>query len=79
MKPARLALTNRLVQGYGLHKYMDVYSPRWATREELETFHDSDYVDFLSTYVCHTHQCQTVDAPLGGVYPVQLRRRLPGV
>ena len=48
MKPARLALTNRLVHGYGLHKYMDVYSPRWASREELERFHDSDYVDFLS-------------------------------
>ena len=49
MKPARLALTNHLVHGYGLHEYMSVYSPRWATREELETFHDSDYVDFLST------------------------------
>ena len=49
MKPARLALTNRLVHGYGLHKYMSVYSPRWASREELEMFHDSDYVDFLST------------------------------
>ena len=49
MKPARLALTNRLVHGYGLHEYMSVYSPRWATREELETFHDSDYLDFLST------------------------------
>ncbi|WFD32860.1 histone deacetylase [Malassezia sp. CBS 17886] len=49
MKPARLALTNRLVHGYGLHEYMKMYSPRWATREELEAFHDSDYVDFLST------------------------------
>lgn len=49
MKPARLALTNRLVHGYGLQHYMKVYSPRWATREELEQFHDSDYLDFLST------------------------------
>lgn len=49
MKPARLALTNHLVHGYGLHEYMSVYSPRWATREELESFHDSDYVDFLKT------------------------------
>ncbi|KAK0533581.1 histone deacetylase [Tilletia horrida] len=49
MKPARLTLTNRLVMGYGLHKHMDVYTPRTATRAELEAFHDSDYIDFLST------------------------------
>lgn len=48
MKPARLTLTNSLVMGYGLHKYMDVYTPRPATRDELEMFHDSEYVDFLS-------------------------------
>lgn len=49
MKPARLTLTNRLVLAYGLHKHMDVYTPREATKEELEMFHDSDYVNFLST------------------------------
>ncbi|CAD6922200.1 unnamed protein product [Tilletia laevis] len=49
MKPARLTLTNRLVMAYGLHNYMDVYTPRTATRPELEAFHDSDYIDFLST------------------------------
>ncbi|KAL7416069.1 hypothetical protein BDY24DRAFT_380929 [Mrakia frigida] len=48
MKPHRLTLTNSLVLGYGLHKRMDVYSPREATKDELEMFHDSDYVDFLS-------------------------------
>lgn len=51
MKPHRLTLTNSLVLGYGLHKKMDIYSPREATREELELFHDSDYVDFLSRCV----------------------------
>jgi acetoin utilization deacetylase AcuC-like enzyme len=51
MRPHRLSLTNELVLGYGLHKHMDVYSPRAATREELEMFHDSDYVDFLSRFV----------------------------
>ncbi|KAE8210751.1 hypothetical protein CF327_g5422 [Tilletia walkeri] len=49
MKPARLTLTNRLVMGYGLHNYMDVYTPRTATRPEIEAFHDSDYIEFLST------------------------------
>lgn len=48
MKPHRLTLTNSLVVGYGLHKRMDVFSPREATQDELEMFHDSDYVDFLS-------------------------------
>ncbi|BGP13539.1 hypothetical protein JCM10213_006680 [Rhodosporidiobolus nylandii] len=48
MKPHRLTLTNHLVIGYGLHKKMDVYEPRSATREELEAFHDEDYVEFLA-------------------------------
>ncbi|KAK0555091.1 histone deacetylase [Tilletia horrida] len=49
MKPARLTLTNRLVMGYGLHHYMDVYTPRDATRSELEAFHDPEYISFLET------------------------------
>lgn len=48
MKPHRLTLTNHLVMGYGLHKRMSVYEPRSATREELTSFHDDDYIDFLS-------------------------------
>ena len=48
MKPHRLTLTNHLVIGYGLHKKMDIYQPRSATKDELEAFHDEDYVDFLS-------------------------------
>lgn len=48
MKPQRLTLTNHLVLGYGLHKYMDIYQPRRATEEELLSFHDEDYIDFLS-------------------------------
>lgn len=51
MKPHRLTLTNALVVGYGLHKRMDVFSPREATQDELESFHDADYVDFLSRCV----------------------------
>ena len=48
MKPQRLTLTNHLVLGYGLHKDMDIYQPRMATEQELETFHEADYIDFLS-------------------------------
>lgn len=59
MKPHRLTLTNHLVIGYGLHKKMDMYQPRSATREELEAFHDEDYVDFLS-------RCAEMDRENGG-------------
>jgi histone deacetylase HOS2 len=52
MKAYRLTLTNELVLGYGLHNYMQVHAPRKATEEEIERFHSSDYVDYLSRYVC---------------------------
>ncbi|GAA5978820.1 hypothetical protein JCM10908_004498 [Rhodotorula pacifica] len=48
MKPHRLTLTNHLVIGYGLHRQMDMYQPRPASKDELEMFHDEDYVDFLA-------------------------------
>lgn len=48
MKPHRLTLTNHLVMGYGLHNKMDIFSPRMATKDELQAFHDEDYIDFLS-------------------------------
>jgi len=49
MKPHRLSLTNALVMGYGLDKQIHhIYNPRLATREELETYHDPQYLDFLS-------------------------------
>lgn len=49
MKPARLTLTNRLVLGYGLQNQMECFTPTSATREELEEFHEQDYIEFLST------------------------------
>ena len=63
MKPHRLTLTNALIFGYDLGKRIDhIYNPRLATKEELEAYHDHDYVDFLSrctTTLCrlslHTH------------------------
>jgi hypothetical protein len=51
MKPPRLALTNQLVLGYGLHKKMDVYNPRRATDEEITDFHSEEYIEFLKRFV----------------------------
>jgi acetoin utilization deacetylase AcuC-like enzyme len=52
MKPHRLTLTNALVLGYGLEKKIDnFYNPRAATEEELEEYHDRDYIKFLQKYV----------------------------
>lgn len=48
MKPFRLMLTDHLVSSYGLHKIMDLYETRPATREELCEFHADDYVEFLA-------------------------------
>ena len=52
MKPHRLTLTNALVMGYGLDKQIHhIYDPRPATKEELENYHDHDYIEFLSKFV----------------------------
>lgn len=48
MKPFRLMLTDHLVSSYGLHKIMDLYETREATRDELLEFHSADYIEFLS-------------------------------
>ncbi|KAH8798494.1 hypothetical protein DL96DRAFT_1639559 [Flagelloscypha sp. PMI_526] len=49
MKPYRLTLTNSLVIAYGLDKRIhEMYDVRKATQEELEMYHDHDYIDFLS-------------------------------
>lgn len=51
MKPHRLTLTNALVFGYGLDKQIHhIFNPRAATQEELEVYHEHDYIDFLQRY-----------------------------
>jgi hypothetical protein len=38
--------------GYGLDKQIHhIHNPRPATREELEVYHDPQYIDFLSKQV----------------------------
>ncbi|KAI9659024.1 MAG: histone deacetylase [Bathelium mastoideum] len=49
MKPWRLTLTKQLVLSYGLQYAMDCYETRAASKEELELFHKSDYLDFLES------------------------------
>lgn len=48
MKPWRLTLTKHLVLGFGLHHAMETYEAVSAGKDEVCTFHDPDYVDFLS-------------------------------
>lgn len=61
MKPHRLTLTNALVMGYGLDKQIHhIYDPRPATKEELENYHDRDYIEFLSRSVtCFSNHFST--------------------
>lgn len=55
MKPHRLTLTNALVMGYGLDKQIHhIYDPRPATQDELELYHDHDYIGFLQRYALYT-------------------------
>lgn len=54
MKPHRLTLTNALVKGYGLDNQIHyIYDVRAATQNELEAYHDHDYIEFLSRYDDH--------------------------
>lgn len=51
MKPHRLTLTNALVMGYGLDQQIhNIFDPRPATQEELEMYHDHDFIEFLSRF-----------------------------
>ncbi|KAJ9142191.1 Histone deacetylase [Pleurostoma richardsiae] len=49
MKPWRLTLSKSLIMSYGMNFAMDNYITRAATYEELNSFHASDYLDFLAT------------------------------
>lgn len=48
MKPFRLMLTDHLVSSYGLHKIMDLYETREATKQEMCNFHAEEYIEFLA-------------------------------
>ena len=44
----RIQVTHSLVLHYNLHKKMNLYRPRMATKSDLCTFHSQEYIDFLS-------------------------------
>lgn len=71
MKPHRLTLMNTLVMGYGLHKYMDHFiNPRSATEEELELYHDQDYIAFLSRVMPGASAKELADFNFGDDCPI---------
>jgi len=47
MKPWRLRLAHELIVNYGLYKRMDVWRPRPVEVDDIEKFHDQEYLDFL--------------------------------
>eukprot|EP00891_Asterochloris_glomerata_P006478 jgi/Astpho2/6478/e_gw1.00096.12.1_t len=49
MKPHRIKMTHSLILNYGLYNMMECYKPLPATKDELATFHSTDYLDFLQT------------------------------
>lgn len=47
MKPHRVRLTHHLLLTTGLYRKMNVFRPSRATKEEMQSFHKSEYLDFL--------------------------------
>lgn len=47
MKPHRLSVVHHLVMNYGLHKKMQIFRPYRATAQDMQRFHDTEYIDFL--------------------------------
>ena len=47
MRPHRVRLTHHLVVNYGLHKHLNVFRPRPASKADLCAFHSDEYVKFL--------------------------------
>jgi acetoin utilization deacetylase AcuC-like enzyme len=39
MRPHRVRLTTKLVEGYGLHDKMRILRPHWESREGIMQFH----------------------------------------
>lgn len=51
MKTKRIAMANSLIVNYDLYSQMDHYVSKYASRNELELFHDPDYVSYLEHWV----------------------------
>jgi len=79
MKPWRLTLTKHLVMGYGLQFAMDNYEALPATKETVATFHDPEYVDFLSRVSPQTFSqlCQQYESRIPAGTPEDIVRLGP--
>ncbi|CAD8067134.1 unnamed protein product [Paramecium sonneborni] len=51
MKPKRIAMAHSLIVNFGLYRSLDVYLIREAQLEELNKFHDPEFVAYLSQYM----------------------------
>jgi len=49
MKPQRMRMAHALILSYELYKNMEVYRPHRAIETEMARFHETDYVNFLSS------------------------------
>lgn len=49
MKISRIKMTHQLVMAYDLHEQMNLYRPSLPELKEFNSFHTSDYIEFLST------------------------------
>ncbi|RFU28588.1 hypothetical protein B7463_g7749, partial [Scytalidium lignicola] len=47
MKPFRVKMTHSLVTQYGLHKKMEIFRAKPASRLEMTRFHTDEYINFL--------------------------------
>ncbi|KRX74847.1 Histone deacetylase 3, partial [Trichinella sp. T6] len=47
MKPFRAAMTDSLVQSYGLTQCMKVTKTEWASEEDLKVFHTDEYIEAI--------------------------------
>ncbi|KRY17268.1 Histone deacetylase 1, partial [Trichinella patagoniensis] len=47
MKPFRAAMTDSLVQSYGLTQCMKVMKTEWASEDDLKVFHTNEYIEAI--------------------------------
>ena len=63
MRPHRVRLTHHLVVNYGLHKHVNVFRPKAATKADMCAFHSDEYVAFLENITpdTMTENVQNID------------------
>jgi acetoin utilization deacetylase AcuC-like enzyme len=72
MRPHRVRLTNRLLEGYNMTKRMQVHRPRALDYDGLNYFHADGAVSFrvMPQRACHSAPCFSV--LIGDMHPDQM-------